>query len=134
MNAKEFRIGNFVFDDENEVVKVENIMSNRFVVWNDMEDCVLFSKKNDSINMFASKINPIPLTEEWLLKFGFVEEFENKFYKNSLAIEVFENECIVYLGDFVDLAIKYVHDLQNLYFSITREELELSSAAQHGYA
>lgn len=117
MKANELRIGNLVtitrsFNTSKKQIKVKEInlhYLNQISKWNT-----------------NGYINPIQLTDEWLLKFGFVEEFENKFYKNSIAIEIFENECIVYLSDFVDLAIRYVHQLQNLYFALTGEELAIA--------
>ena len=72
----------------------------------------------------------IPLTEEWLVKFGFKEiclamnsrwfELENiKIYNHR---EYDDNEDLIY---FDNTFIQCVHDLQNLYFALTREELTL---------
>lgn len=76
---------------------------------------------------------PIPLTEEWLLKFGFdkirVREYEKgdmSIYcgKKTISINVgFCNECGGYE---IKVEIKYVHQLQNLYFALTGEELKLN--------
>ena len=75
-----------------------------------------------------SELKPIPITEEILLKYGF-EKIENNwkvldfiFFKISwerlagLTL-TFENESI-YLPH-----IKYLHQLQNIYFSLTVKEL-----------
>ena len=74
------------------------------------------------------KIQPIPLTEEILLKFGFEkqhneDDFDYWFKKgfcDDILWEHSEGFChsLNYGGD-----IKYVHQLQNLYFSLTGEEL-----------
>jgi len=76
---------------------------------------------------------PIPLTEDWLLKFGFErEKTDNYMYK---IIED-ETRFAVYLnGDFMlgysyewggkDKCLKHVHQLQNLYFALTGEELTI---------
>ncbi len=73
---------------------------------------------------------PIPLTEEILLKCGF--EYEG----NSLLINIqggeisYEYGCI-YLGmghyyqESNQLEIKHLHQLQNLYFALTVEELNI---------
>lgn len=69
---------------------------------------------------------PIPLTEEWLLRFGFeVLEFDHK--ENQYG---FKGRLIVIRhGLFCDygtsVIIKHVHQLQNLYFSLTGEELTI---------
>ena len=80
---------------------------------------------------------PIPLTEEWFDRFGFDEdgfkqyEFINwgiKVKKDPNAIS--EPNWIVFHG-FMDqfseiVSLKHVHQLQNLYFALTGEELELT--------
>jgi hypothetical protein len=76
---------------------------------------------------------PIPLTEEWLLKFGF--EFhtnancQNFYYAKDAFICIRADEDFewfrYYNGDFYH-ELKYVHQLQNLYFALTGEELTLN--------
>ncbi|CAB4127923.1 hypothetical protein UFOVP105_2 [uncultured Caudovirales phage] len=76
---------------------------------------------------------PIELTEEWLLNFGFVKD-EEIGYRWCLEWE----KCIIIAYDLDDKCIRvsdtwefgkrdFVHQLQNLYFSLTGVELELSS-------
>lgn len=83
---------------------------------------------------------PIPLTEEWLLKFGFhdcrmssglteimVKEF------STTTQGVFKGEyCVTLLGKIphqLNHRIKYVHQLQNIFFALTGEELTLKEKA-----
>lgn len=80
-------------------------------------------------------IKPIHLTEEWLLKFGF--EYSEAREKISNGFEEW-NKGSIYLGDYnnkhyilealdqggIDVEVKYVHQLQNLYFALTGEELK----------
>lgn len=80
--------------------------------------------------------NPIPLTEEWLIKFGFRQDFT---YKYRWAIGTFvihlmmvdsENEKLAYhlaldYGQMLRKPIFSVHQLQNLYYSLTGKELEI---------
>ena len=82
---------------------------------------------------------PIPLTEEWLLKFGFEKEIKKSrtlFYKHitNLKICLFESDIEDYyialrIDDLEDvdmfetIRFKHVHSLQNLCFSLTNEEL-----------
>jgi len=95
-----------------------------------------------------SYIEPIPLTEEWLLKFGFElydyepseeeGDFIFKDYKKSLDGKTFYYticECpynewhfgikLTWAEQALLSRIKYVHQLQNLYFALTGEELEI---------
>lgn len=67
---------------------------------------------------------PIPLTEEWLLKFGFEKENEtwvkDYFLIDSDDLKIsFENAW----GEDRTVKLQYVHQLQNLYFALTGEEL-----------
>jgi len=68
------------------------------------------------------EVRPIPLTEEWLLKLGFENNeliaAHNKFiwFKNHIGISGM-------LGVVKPVECKYVHQLQNLYFALTGEEL-----------
>ncbi len=74
---------------------------------------------------------PIPLTEEWLLKLGFVIQPKYNYLKDWLYIQKgkfamnnargFWSHSPIYLEDVIE--IKYVHQLQNLYFALTGEEL-----------
>lgn len=78
---------------------------------------------------------PIPLTEEWLLRFGFILEDElykidkNKYHTISVLLS--NNFCMPFIKSnhheasegFSFYGIKYVHQLQNLYFALTNTEL-----------
>ena len=73
----------------------------------------------------------ILITEEWLLKFGFEYKIEPHYKTWKFINDVFYSYN--YKGDFrwfskvlpnID-KVKYVHQLQNLYFALTGEELTL---------
>ena len=72
-------------------------------------------------------LNPIPLTEEWLLKFGFKKVMCKDNYitysNRNKRIGIYPDRCIM-RGHAV--SFKYVHQLQNLYFALTGEELILN--------
>lgn len=73
---------------------------------------------------------PIPLTEEWLLKFGFEHYCLNFLKRGNVDFYVwgslkdntkFEIKALDTL-----IGIKHVHQLQNLYFALTGEELTIN--------
>jgi len=76
-------------------------------------------------------IEPIQLTEEWLLKFGF--EWKGLISKGRyLTIFtpcgkalVFKDNYFIYAGITIEIQTQYVHQLQNLYFALTGEELTI---------
>jgi hypothetical protein len=115
MEASELKIGNLIYKcypEGNEVVEVKNISEN-FV---------------NSLGI--SSIKPIPLTEEWLLKFGF-EKNENGLFKlfNESEVPILLNEDLNgWTCDGINFSVngtQYIHQLQNLYFALTGEELTI---------
>ena len=68
----------------------------------------------------------IPLTEEWLLKFGFEYDNETSGWDNEKLSSDYDSEIeCYYILFYVDNSIKYVHQLQNIYFALTGEELTI---------
>ena len=72
----------------------------------------------------------IPLTEEWLLKFGFELDIEDDgCQKGKYKVSVSDEGCLffIYIGYYHEeiAEFKYVHQLQNLYFALTGEELQI---------
>jgi hypothetical protein len=75
-----------------------------------------------------SVIEGIPLTEEWLIKLGFLKnnDPDNLYFiiPNMIVIDV--NSGFEYRsGQYVPLQIKFVHKLQNLFFELRGEELTI---------
>jgi hypothetical protein len=120
MNANELRLGNYLsFTGTPHQIGLE------FFQWikNFKED---FKNDNDT------GIEPIAITKEWLINAGFKESgyfFSlSGFYHQTIAISITLEKTL--FGDNEEYEIKhlkYVHQLQNLYFSITGEELIFSS-------
>ena len=104
MDAKELRIGNLV-EKGNELFEADFI----------------------TIKM-ANNYNPIPLTEEWLLKFGFDKREDGDFnlFKHSEVDIIIDKDFSSWMCDGINFSvnnIRYVHKLQNLYFALMGEEL-----------
>ncbi len=80
--------------------------------------------------MFAISLEPIPLTEEWLERFGFT--FDTVcYYKDEFLIGAFKDGYAWLRFGTLDrecLELTYVHQLQNLYSALTGTELELNDA------
>jgi len=130
MKAQELRIGNYLKKDV--VVKIDAKII--FDIWIEAED-----------------YEPVPITEEWVLKFGgemydyLVDDDDDDEENNFTFIEyklILKNKrycytvgscpngffdfclCLTWHRDPILLiTIKYVHELQNLYFALEGEEL-----------
>jgi hypothetical protein len=78
---------------------------------------------NEGFNLYYK---PIPITEEWLLKFGFKKE-PSYWINDSFEIKDYGDGSFRYGINFFEYGIgecfKYVHQLQNLYFAINQTEL-----------
>ena len=71
------------------------------------------------------EIKPIKLTENWLIKFGLEEGHVGYYHIGEFIISV---EGQVYFGETETwiAEIHFAHQLQNLYYALTGEELSLS--------
>lgn len=91
--------------------------------------CDIFDNGN---KWFKDLFKAIPLTEEWLVKFGFSHISKND-YQSPYEFLIFDIKLLCFAdiqGDdeeriFSPIEVKYVHQLQNLYFALTGEELEI---------
>lgn len=129
MEARELRIGNYVFEDYGGVYVVREIRENKILISK--------SKKAIAVGYKKEEIIPIPLTEEWLLKFGYSITTSNSAGKrySKVVKGVFAADLSLTYWDTtidagkifrMDRYIKHVHQLQNLYFALTGEELTLN--------
>jgi hypothetical protein len=120
MQSKDFRLGNYAME-------TINTTDNRVVVINKIYDS-FFCWHPWTNNGFHVSIRGIILKEEWMLKLGFVRTFHG-WFKNGVVLELDKNLNIrfeYHNGDiFTSKIITFVHQLQNLYFALTGEELEL---------
>jgi hypothetical protein len=122
MKANELRIGNYILNEYDTPSKVREITH---------YECVFLG--DNLLKQDLQNCNPVPLTEELLLKCGFnkkarrivwdigwielwyssyAKNYQVRFYKTGNDIEKVIN-------------IEYLHQLQNLYFAITGEELDV---------
>ena len=121
IQAKELRIGNLTY---------KILKGKRHVDEIDYLDLAGLSGCRHYILPMGLLLKPIPLTEEWLIKFGF-EKLKN----NGIDYEL--HDCVISfeakwmwtseskLNEVRTLIPKYVHQLQNLYFALTGEELTI---------
>jgi hypothetical protein len=128
MKAEELRLGNLVLCNTsigfvNTIVSVCNLSSDEIVCCYKPTKQFIFCK--DAL------FEPIPLTEEWLFKFGFKKNHQNYTIE---AVDYFnsvkkDGEGWIYSYDESDAccyelrSINSIHQLQNLYFALTDEEL-----------
>jgi hypothetical protein len=114
MEANELRIGNWI---------------------NDIMGGFCQITADDIANWEAINAQPIPLTPEILEKSGFqweVSDHKPQCEKNGVLFFLYEDGSIGVGGwvysDYIEIGnanARYLHQLQNLYFALTGEELEI---------
>lgn len=76
-----------------------------------------------------SKLSPIKITEEWLMKLGFKKGDMDCLWINhycfDLNVMALCRDVPAGCNAMHNAELKYVHQLQNLYFALTGEELQL---------
>jgi len=118
IQPQELRLNNLVlYKDEVSIVKGVLQMSVDLLV----NPCISFTKL-----ALLPNIYPIPLTEEWLIKLGFHEVLGvYAGYGREINLKLVDGYWDAYFkGKYVSV-IKHVHQLQNMYFALTRHELTL---------
>jgi hypothetical protein len=110
MKAEELRIGNYLLHD------------GYFIKSYSVDGFINVIKNIDNYE-------PIPLTEEWLLKFGLnSSDYITLDKEECILIDIHQNT--VWIGNkkafqyAVGVYIKHVHQLQNLYYALTQKELK----------
>ena len=112
MEARELRIGNWVNETGDEV----KVGKDTFRYWDELK--------------LGDVLKPIPLTEEWLLKMGFVPTKEAAisgiWFSNGFIDYCIRGGSVCFKQEPIR-RIKYVHQLQNLYFELYGVELKLKN-------
>lgn len=156
IQADELRIGNYVLiyrtlstvtgihrSDKSIVVNPDDEKNNLQKYIDDCiaqtMGCIEVENEDDNVVPFYSEkyIEGVPLTEEWLLKLGLAKSsIVGRFDFAGLNLQ--SNDGYFYL-DYTDQygeqewcmehKMKYVHQLQNLYFALTGEELNIKRYA-----
>lgn len=142
MKTQELRIGNYLYYEHTTHI-VSGVHGNKVYSWwvKDGEPVIEYEAKDISGTQVEnpyidviSQYEPIPLTEEWLIKLGFEKLTDsNDGFKNTTYTYTKGISFIVYF-DGVRLSTNfwmgnekhYVHQLQNLFYVLSGEELTLN--------
>lgn len=124
IKANQYRIGNLMRDGiTGALLRVDGLY---YEIQNERIDYYLMDRDKFPLPD-GWHAEPIPLTEEWLLKFGGIIKpdavlFNGVHFLYEDGIVYFESEN----NGRSNTEIKHVHQLQNLYFALTGEELKFN--------
>lgn len=132
MKPEELRIGNWILDEDNCEVRIAKV-----IVVDDYHHLGIRHNGTPTV----SKVSPIPITEIWLDKLGFKKEpmDDNECYWSyRLNDDTFCDLSFITGDKNGELEVclfpyerwfryKYVHQIQNLFFTITGKELTIKN-------
>lgn len=119
MQASELRVGNYLQGQK--VVQVQSILGKNSIGIGYGDPY-----RVNTDDEFSPCLLPITLTEEWLVKLGFKFNSDSNVYSIDnffIYTEAYNKIIITY--DCLMRSVEYVHQLQNLYFALTGEELTI---------
>lgn len=127
MKANELRLGNIIMFDNLLSPKKELIVNAGFFSALAAGRMRSELKPDEELNFYHK---PIELTKEWLLKLSFKQQYLmgspiNYFIKNNLVYSIVERQVELDKPNEFLCKIEFVHELQNLYYAIYKEELEI---------
>lgn len=78
----------------------------------------------DLLSRCAIVIDGVPINEDWLITFGFEKKNNGEFINNGYSITFSKlGYPHFWISEFNDIIISYIHQLQNIYFDLTGNEL-----------
>lgn len=120
IQANELRIGNWV-KYNGKPIKVYNVSSVQINEWQDM---------SASGSVLIDELSGIELTEEILLKCGAILHGIEYIVKAGALLLKIRNHYNIWYSEFGNIylgdRIKYLHELQNLFHTLTGKELEVN--------
>lgn len=126
--ASELRIGNLVFGNyENEEDETIHSTVCKILGYDPFNNYYWVENKQ-GIEEFCN-FQPIEITENRLLEFGFKKELDSfyRFNKSSMIEICFYDNGIIVTNQSVCLSkIKFIHHIQNLFHSLTGRELTVA--------
>jgi hypothetical protein len=121
IDAKELRLGNYIKYSNSAFGKGEG------TVYAIQDDLIV---TNDGTAVYLNELEPIPLTKERVVMLGLTfsgyTSQDKAIYKINDEVWIVKNIVTkkFYLNEY-ELELKYVHQFQNLYFSLTNKELTI---------
>jgi len=141
MESHELRIGNYVIHNSKYGKNIKQVKGIIADIDRQKNDSIIFFNPGGLTYPKINECEPIFITKEWLIKFGFVKIPESDSYQTANNDDVIyyiddETEGLYYVsfGDdpmfcMEDLGglkyISYIHELQNIYFALIGEELTI---------
>jgi hypothetical protein len=109
MRANEFRIGNYIENDIGDIIRIDE------------------SNLPYIVTKWIKCHHAISLTEKWFLKLGFDKKRFTSLVMELYPLTIYKQDGVFWVDlSWESLELKYVHQLQNLYFALTSEELTIN--------
>ena len=125
MEAKELKIGNIVSTPNQPIFRIDlfDYVAKGIGKFGQISD-----PKLHPLTWYLQDLKPIEITKQWFYQLGFKSDNDEStiLIKNGFdIIELNDGSFELFNHDY-PIKIKYVHQLQNLYYALLGEELSLS--------
>lgn len=141
ITAEQLRVGNFLQTKNGKQVEVWNIQSDGINSYTWSETQYRVQSGGSDLSYEYEDLEPIKLTEQWVLDFEFkVESNYDTFELEGFELETNQRNIstnerssfYLFLGEdhIFNRKIDFVHELQNLYFTLKQEELFFNKFAE----
>jgi hypothetical protein len=136
MKANELRIGNWIlipYQNSPIAIPAHETQVQGITIFGEI--LTNNTPEHEGLKTHYNHVSGIPLTKEWLLKLGFekvihayVMGIHNRIFSGLMKFQFDRllQMWVFSVGKYKDITrIEYVHQLQNLYFALTGDELEI---------
>src|SRR6266516_2837844 len=115
IKASKLQLGNKIIDQHGDIVSVIKIATGELDL--QFEDMAM-------AGIDPALCDPIPITPEWLERCTFKKDFNisRYFETDNYLIDLNQGQDL----SGISVEIKYLHQLQNLYYALTGEELSIT--------
>lgn len=124
MKSNELRIGNLVKDRGDKILRIDWFEINKVC-----QRQMLGNFEVHPLTEYFEYLKPIELSEKWLLRFGFEKDGCSYYAPNfdGFRLRIYRENDSFFFGINIcrSIEIEFIHELQNLVFILTGEELQI---------
>jgi hypothetical protein len=122
MKAEELRIGNLAKDRNGKILRIDWFEKDKVC-----QQMIIGAMEVHPMTEYFDYLRAIPLTKERIEGFDWFSIDEDRYtFRDIEYYSISEEGSLYFNGRYTCTDIRYVHQLQNLYFALTGEELKIN--------
>ncbi len=127
INIKDIRVGNYIKDRGNKILKINKIIfspiQNTYII---EQNNTINNQEVHPLTEYLNNLKPIKLNDIWFKRLGF-EKTNIEYVKGNFKWKLYNGKVLFTYGmcGYFETEIMYVHQLQNFYYILTGQELSI---------